>query len=460
MVTNEKTVQTEYESAFPKKKNNKGILIGIIIAAVIALAVGIGFGIYNSPENRLSRQLDLGQKYLEEQNYEQAIVAFNEAIEIDDRCLEAYVGGIEAYLHIGNNEELQVFYEKALEASRGLEGEVLTENLEYIKEIYLFATDVYSEDLNKVIEILKEGLQLTGDEEIKQALVSIYLTEAQKYMDEPDYEKAIEFYNKVLGIDEKNAEAYIGLTETYIRMGEYDKALETASKGYELTKDERLLEYINMLESGNVVRSDGKVMKRTAYDGEGAVLYYHEFTYDMQGLQDSITHYDCNHVFVSTIDLQYDEDGNWVVSYHYETESGKLTKVECSYENGLLISQKWDGEYPGWIVCEYDEKDRMIKEMHGNGTSTIVIEEMSNYCINQYDKENHRIRREWYLKEASYSTEYKLTTYWTWEYEDGEVSKYSQYDGNGTLTWYEVYDDEGAYRYDANGNLIMFTKNE
>jgi len=454
MEINEKTVQTEYESAFPKKKNNKGILIGIIIAVVIALAVAIGIGIYNSPENRLSRQLDLGQKYLEEQNYEQAIVAFNEAIEIDDRCLEAYVGGIEAYLHIGNNEELQVFYEKALEASRGLEGEVLTENLEYIKDIYLFATDVYSEDLNKVIEILKEGLQLTGDEEIKQALVSIYLTEAQKYMDEPDYEKAIEFYNKVLGIDEKNAEAYIGLTETYIRMGEYDKALETASKGYELTKDERLLEYINMLESGNVVRSDGKLMKRTAYDGEGTVLYYHEFTYDMQGLQDSITHYNEDHVFVSKIDFLRDEDGNAIVAYHYGTETGELIKTDRVYENGLLISESWAGEHPGWCVYEYDEKDRMIKEIHGYGTRTNVIEEMLFYNIFQYDNEDRRIRLEHY-------TEYdELVYYQTWEHGKDRCIKYSHYNMNGALEWYEIYEEEGAYRYDANGNLIMFTKNE
>ena len=450
METNEKTVLNETESTQTKKKSNKGIIIGIVIAAVIVLAVGSGLGIYNSPANRLSRQLDLGQKYLEEQNYEQAVVAFNEAIEIDDRCLEAYVGGIEAYLHIGNNEELQVFYEKALETSRGLEGEVLTENLEYIKDIYLFATDVYSEDLNKVIEILKEGLQLTGDEEIKQALVSIYLTEAQKYMDEPDYEKAIEFYNKVLGIDEKNTEAYIGLTETYIRMGEYDKALETASKGYELTMDERLLEYINMLESGNVVRSDGKIMKRTAYDEEGAVLYYHEFTYDMQGRQDSITHYDCNHVFVSTIDLQYDEDGNWVVSYQFGEESGELTKRELTYENGLLMSEKWSGGNTGWSAYEYDEKGRKIKKTMGTNEMGIV----DIYELYQYNELDQWIRTEVYTGSD------ELLSYQINEYQNGDLSKQLKYDAEGMLEHYAIYDTDGIYRYDAEGNLITFIKNE
>jgi len=430
METNEKTVLNETESTQTKKKSNKGIIIGIVIAAVIVLAVGSGLGIYNSPANRLSRQLDLGQKYLEEQNYEQAVVAFNEAIEIDDRCLEAYVGGIEAYLHIGNNEELQVFYEKALETSRGLEGEVLTENLEYIKEIYLFAMDVYSEDLNKVIVLLEEGLQLTGDEEIKEALVSIYLTEAQKYMDEPDYEKAIEFYNKVLGIDEKNAEAYIGLTETYIRMGEYDKALETASKGYELTKDERLLEYINMLESGNVVRSDGKVMKKTAYDGEGVVLYYHEFTYDMQGRQASMTHYDCNHVFVSTIDFQYDEKGRALIDCGgWGDPSGELTKRETSYNKNGLVESTINTQLSGfksltWSFCEYDEKGREIKQYYGNGTS--VMQEVKGYLCYDYDNEGHMISREMYF-------EGELVSRSTFEYKDGDLIEETSYEADGSI---------------------------
>jgi len=126
MVTNDKTVQTEYESAFPKKKNNKGILIGIIIAVAIALAVGIGFGIYNSPENRLSRQLDLGQKYLEEQNYEQAIVAFNQAIVLEPMSVEAYMGLADAYIGMGDTEA-------ALEALRA--GYEITQSDEIIVRI-------------------------------------------------------------------------------------------------------------------------------------------------------------------------------------------------------------------------------------------------------------------------------------------------------------------------------------
>jgi len=96
----------------------------------------------------------------------------------------------------------------------------------------------------------------------------------------------------------------------------------------------------------------------------------------------------------------------------------------------------------------------MIKEIHGYGTSTIVIEEMIFYYIFQYDNKDRRIRRDLYSKEN------ELMSYQTWEYLDGKLSKYSQYDINGSLEWYETYDDERRYKYDADGNLTMFTKYE
>ncbi len=39
----------------------------------------------DSSAEKLQKQLDLGQKYLEEMNYEEVVVAFEAAIEIDPR---------------------------------------------------------------------------------------------------------------------------------------------------------------------------------------------------------------------------------------------------------------------------------------------------------------------------------------------------------------------------------------
>lgn len=59
---------------------------------IVMLAIAIGVSIYNTPANRLSRQMDLGRRYLEEQDYEQAVIAFTKAIDIDPMSEEAYIG--------------------------------------------------------------------------------------------------------------------------------------------------------------------------------------------------------------------------------------------------------------------------------------------------------------------------------------------------------------------------------
>lgn len=69
----------------------------IVIATAFLAVLVVSIGIYNAPVNRLRRQLDLGNKYLEEQMYEEAILAFDRAIEIDASCLEAYLGKAKAY---------------------------------------------------------------------------------------------------------------------------------------------------------------------------------------------------------------------------------------------------------------------------------------------------------------------------------------------------------------------------
>ena len=50
-------------------------------------------------------QYDLGVRYLSEGNYEEAVIAFTAAIEIDPKRPEAYVGRGDAYIGSGETEE-------------------------------------------------------------------------------------------------------------------------------------------------------------------------------------------------------------------------------------------------------------------------------------------------------------------------------------------------------------------
>lgn len=84
---------------------------------------------------------------------------------------------------------------------------------------------------------------------------------AQKYLIENNYEQAIAEFNKIIEIDPMNVDAYIGIADAYIGMGDTGKAIEWLEKGYALTGDERLknmideLNYENSVEETNITIS-------------------------------------------------------------------------------------------------------------------------------------------------------------------------------------------------------------
>lgn len=69
-------------------------------------------------------QYDLGTRYLSDGNYENAIIAFTAAIEIDPQNVNAYIGRADTYVKRGSAEDLLLAkedYDRAI----GLESELL-----------------------------------------------------------------------------------------------------------------------------------------------------------------------------------------------------------------------------------------------------------------------------------------------------------------------------------------------
>ena len=89
----------------------------------------------------------------------------------------------------------------------------------------------------------------------KQANISETLTLAERYLDEQEYEQAIIEFEKLLEIDPKNADAYIGLAQAYEALGDYDKAtmaLEQAKENVDEADKERIEAAIAELEAAAV----------------------------------------------------------------------------------------------------------------------------------------------------------------------------------------------------------------
>lgn len=112
-------------------------------------------------------QYDLGIRYLSEGKYEEAVIAFTAAIEIDPKQAPAYVGRGEAYIGSGETEEnlamAQADYEMAIELD------------ELLVEAYLGLADVYTlqEDYDKALEVLRQGLEKVSDYRIEARIYEI-----------------------------------------------------------------------------------------------------------------------------------------------------------------------------------------------------------------------------------------------------------------------------------------------
>lgn len=116
-------------------QNGSGMKYKLGIGALLAvLLVAGGFLSWNnlSSEARVKEKLELAVKYLSENKYEEAILAYNEAIRIDPKNMEARVGLAQAY--IGKGDFTQA--DKAIANARDI-GSINPEQYRKLIEAYI-----------------------------------------------------------------------------------------------------------------------------------------------------------------------------------------------------------------------------------------------------------------------------------------------------------------------------------
>ena len=126
---------------FSAKKN----IIIILLAALLVLGVGTAvtaFAVTHSPSYQVSHGLKLAERYLSEQNYQQAVIEFLNVLEIEPMNVDAYLGLADAYIGLG--------------------------------------------EIDKAIEILQEGLDRTGDDRIRAKLNELLKPQKPEPEPEPD----------------------------------------------------------------------------------------------------------------------------------------------------------------------------------------------------------------------------------------------------------------------------------
>ncbi len=101
--------------------------------------------------------LDLGEKYLTEANYEEAIVAFTKAIEVEPKALKAYEGLTNAYIKTENYEKAEEVLQSGISVYEGLTEDEKTDEF---KRIY--------EELLKLEEKIRQYLDAENSSDVEE----------------------------------------------------------------------------------------------------------------------------------------------------------------------------------------------------------------------------------------------------------------------------------------------------
>jgi len=103
-------------SDIPKRKmkfSTKVIIFTIAIILLCAIAILLFINLSSSSKGKdLQEQLELGEQYLSELDYEQAIVAYEAAITIDPQSVDACLGLADTYIALGDYDEALLVLER------------------------------------------------------------------------------------------------------------------------------------------------------------------------------------------------------------------------------------------------------------------------------------------------------------------------------------------------------------
>ena len=187
------------------------VIVAVAACVLCLLLAACGM----STEEQWQEQYDLGQQYLLDGDYEQAIVAFSAAIEIDPNVADAYLGRAEAYLggdiETASTENLNLAladYDAAIELD------------ETLTEAFVSRGDVHvalgtEEDLEEAISDYSSAISLDDTK------AEYYVRRGDVYValgTEEDLEEAIADYTSAITLDDTNAEVYVSRGDTYVAM--------------------------------------------------------------------------------------------------------------------------------------------------------------------------------------------------------------------------------------------------
>jgi tetratricopeptide (TPR) repeat protein len=155
--------------------------------------------------------VNLAKAYLENERYDEAIVAAKNALAIDPGLVRAHYNLATAYLHKHRLEEAEAYYRRALEIQPGL------------VEAHINLGNVYLENGRWRAAVAAYNKALA-----KQPQAQIYHNIATAYLSGGQTDSAVVTYKRALTLGERDPETYKGLAKSLHTAGDFEAALMIA----------------------------------------------------------------------------------------------------------------------------------------------------------------------------------------------------------------------------------------
>ena len=404
-----------------KRKINPLAIVAVIL---LVLAAGMLFLIF-APGPRMKWALTMGEKYLTDCEYTQAVTMFSRAIRVDDRSETAYWGRAQAYVQLGDSAA-------ATSDLTYIIDEIGTENA----DVYLTRADLYMDmgdydaaqaDLDAAASLGADtGVQASRLEALTRITVSLP-TQIVSYAQFTGGTATLQY----------NADG--ALTDYTFTQNGYTRT-NTYDEHGNITSDSSLSQTYT-----NTYDADGNLLTRQAYNPD--LFYTESYTYDDHG---NVTHYDTDKPL---------ESGNvtdWTYTYD---DQGRITS-----KTGYLM-----GNVAATYTYTYTDEDYTEESdywVYGDRTHTYRTYSPEGVLRKEEVYTQYEGVDEYKAEETSYFLgKPSLTSYfdtngrttaqkiWEWEYytpdyEHVQLTKFR--DVTQLESSYE------SYTYDANGNKVLF----
>ena len=231
-----------------ERKNTLRLFALVLLAAALFTAC-------SSKAAKAAEKVELGQKYLTEMNYTEAVASFTEAIGLDPENIPAYMGRAQAYVGLEQYDDAKADYTTAIDKTadqpytqaeayigRAEVGELTTENEDALSDYEAASAALDKVDVEKITDVTEQMVEALKIK-VYNACARLSAFFGRNEAAAASYTKAIDSLAKlpddaeVLDVKATKVESYTGRAEANTALENYEDVLPDYDALIELGED-------------------------------------------------------------------------------------------------------------------------------------------------------------------------------------------------------------------------------